>query len=49
MNLTECHRMAIPGDLMCGLHIVRKGHSHQAVYNFMEEAEMGHKGLPVPT
>ena len=24
MNLTECHRMAIPGDPMCGLHVVRK-------------------------
>ena len=23
MNLTECHRMAIPGDPMCGLHVVR--------------------------
>ena len=52
MNLTECHRMAIPGDPMCGLHVVRKGHGHQAIYNFVEEAETGHrsslfKGLPV--
>ena len=53
MNLTECHhRMAIHGDPMCGLHAVRKGHRHQAIYNFVEEAEMGHrsspfKGLPV--
>ena len=52
MNLTECHRMAIPGDPMCGLHVVRKGHDHQAIYYFVEEAETGHrsslfKGLPV--
>ena len=52
MNLTECHRMAIHGDSMCGLHVVRKGHGHQAIYNFIEEAEMGHrspffKGLQV--
>ena len=52
MNLTECHRMAIPGDPMCGLHVVRKGHGHQAIYNFVEGAETGHrsslfKGLPV--
>ena len=52
MKLTECHRMAIPGDPMCGLHIVRKGYVHQAIYNFIEEAEAGHrsfilKGLPV--
>ena len=37
---------------MCGLHIVGKGPSHQAIYNFIEEAEMGHisssfMGLPV--
>ena len=52
MNLTECHRMAIPGDPICGLHVVMKGQGHQAIYNFIEEAEMGHrsslfKGLPV--
>ena len=52
MNLTECHRMSIPGDPMCGLHVVRKGHCHQAIYNFEEEAQTGHrsslfKGLPV--
>ena len=52
MNLTECHRMAIPGDPMCGLHVVRKGHCHRAIYKFVEEAETGHrsslfKGLPV--
>ena len=52
MNLTECHRVTIPGDPMCGLHVVRKGHGHQAIYSFIEEAEMGHrsslfKGLPV--
>ena len=47
MNLTKCHRMAIPGDPMCGLHVIRKGHSHEAIYNFVEEAETGLKGLPV--
>ena len=51
MNLTECHTVTIPGDPMCGLHIVTKGHGHQAIYNFIEEAETGHrssvfKGLP---
>ena len=44
--------MAIPGDPMCGLHVVRKGHGHKAIYDFIEEAETGHrsplfKGLPV--
>ena len=39
---------------MCRLHTVNKGHGHQAIYNFIEEAEIGHrlslfKGLPVPT
>ena len=34
--------------------VVRKRHSHQAIFNVIEEAEMGHrlslfKGLPVPT
>ena len=24
---------------MCGLHVVRKGHGHQAIYNFVEEAD----------
>ena len=43
MNLTECHRMAIPGDPMCGLHVVRNGQGHQAIYNFVEEAETGHR------
>ena len=52
MNLTECHRMAIPGDTMCGRHVVRYGHEHQAIYNFIEEAETDHslalfKGPPI--
>ena len=52
INLMECHRIAIPGDPMCGLHVVRKGHRHEAIYNFVEEAEKGHrsslfKGFPV--
>ena len=52
INLTECHRMVIPGDPMCGLHVVRKGHGHLAIYNFIEEPETGHrsslfKGVPV--
>ena len=52
MNLMECHGMAISGDPMCGLYVVRKGHSHEAVYDFVEETETGHrsslfKGMPV--
>ena len=43
MNLMECHRMAIPGDPMCGLHVVRKGHRNEAIYNFVEWAETGHR------
>ena len=31
---------------MCGLHIVRKEHSHQAIYKFIEEAEAGHRSGP---
>ena len=52
INLTECHGMAIYGDPMCGLYVVRKGHGHEAVYDFVEESETGHrsslfKDLPV--
>ena len=52
MDLTECRGMAISGDPMCGLYVVRKGHSHEAVYDFVEETETGHRsslfeGLPV--
>ena len=36
-------RMAISGDPMCVLHIVRKGHCHQAIHNFIEEAETSHR------
>ena len=36
-------RMAIPGDPMCVLHVVSKGHCHQAIHNFIEEAETGHR------
>ena len=37
---------------MCGQHVVRKRPGHQAIYNFVEEAETGHisslfNGLPV--
>ena len=51
MNLTECHRVAMSGNPMCGLYVVGKGHSHEAVYDFVEENETGHrsslfKGLP---
>ena len=46
MNLTECHRMAITRDPMCGLHIVGKEHSHQAIYKFIREAEAGHISSP---
>ena len=36
---------------MCDLHVVRKEHGHQAIFNFVEEAETDHrlslfKGLP---
>ena len=52
MNLTECHRVAKSENPMCWLYVVGKGHSHEAVSNFVEETEMGHrlslfKGLPV--
>ena len=52
MDLSEYYGMAISGDPMCGLYVVRKGHSHEAVYDFVEETETGHrsslfKGLPV--
>ena len=42
MNLTECHRVAISGNPMCGLYVAGKGHSHEGVYNFVEETETGH-------
>ena len=45
MNLTECHGMAISGDPLCGLGVVRKGHSHKAVYDFVEETETGQDRL----
>ena len=54
MNLTECHGMAISGDPMCELyvHVARKGHNHEAVYDFVKETETDHisslfKGLPI--
>ena len=31
---------------MCGLHIVEKELSHQAIYKFIEEAEAGRKSSP---
>ena len=43
MNLMECHRMAVPGDPMCGLHVVRQWHGHEVIYNFVEEAETGYR------
>ena len=51
MNLTECHRVVISGNPMCGMYVVGKGHSHEAVYDFVEETEPCHrssltKGLP---
>ena len=39
MNLTECHRVAISGNPMCGLYVVGKGHSHEAVYDLVKETE----------
>ena len=38
MDLTECHRIAIPRDPMCGLYVVRKWHGHEAIYNIVEES-----------
>ena len=35
MDLTECHRMAIPRDPMCVLYVARKGHGHEAIYNLI--------------
>ena len=35
--------MAIPGDPMCGLHVVRNGHGHEVIYNFVVEAGTGHR------
>ena len=37
MDLTDCHRVAIPGDPMCGLYVIRKGHGHEDIYNFLKE------------
>ena len=39
------------GDTPSRLYVVGKGHSHEAVYDFVEETESGHrsslfKGLP---
>ena len=28
MNMTKCHRVAIPRDPMCGLYLIRKRHDH---------------------
>ena len=41
MNLTERHRVAKSGNPMRGLYVVGKGHSHESVYNFVEETETG--------
>ena len=43
MDLTECHRIAIPGDPMCGLYVIRKGHDHEAIYYFVKKTETGHR------
>ena len=29
----------VPRDPMCGLYIIRKGHDHEAIYNFVKETE----------
>ena len=39
IDLTECHRMAIPRDPMCGLYVVRTVHGHEAIYNLVEEID----------
>ena len=36
MDLTDCHREAIPGDPICGLYVIRKGHGHEAIYYFVK-------------
>ena len=38
MDLTECHRMAIPGDPLRGLYVVRKGHGLVAIYKMTSRA-----------
>ena len=43
MDFTECHKMAIPRDPMCGLYVIRKEHGHQTIYNFVKETETGHR------
>ena len=40
MDLTDCHRVAIPEDPMCGQYAIRKGHGHEAIYNFVKETEL---------
>ena len=37
MDLTACHRVAIPGDPMCRLYVIRKGNGHESIYNFVKE------------
>ena len=43
MDWTECHRVAIPGDYMCGLHVIRKERSHGTIYNFVKETDTGYR------
>ena len=39
-------RVAISGNPMCGRYVVGKGHSHEAVYDFVGETETGHRSSP---
>ena len=43
MDLTECHRMEIPRDPMCGLYVIKNGHGYEAIYNLVKETETGHR------
>ena len=36
MDLTEYHSVATPGDSMCRLYVIGKGHGHEDTYNFVE-------------
>ena len=35
--------MAIPRDPMRGLYLIRMGHGHEMIYDFVKETEMGHR------
>ena len=35
-------KMAMPGDIMCGLHVVRNWHGQETILQFLVEAGTGH-------